>query len=435
MLIYSYFKNKIKKIPLRRFLFLLIILIFYKIGNFIPVPGINIFSFKKNIIFNGNFISIFNVFSGIIISNFSIFSLGIMPYISSSIFVQLLTLISTRVKLLKKEGEAGYYKIIKLTKYITIIFSFIQSFFVLLSLILKKNIILHPGFLFYVTLIISFVTGTSILMWISEQISEYGLGNGISIIIFCSIITSLHHIFNIFFFSISLNIKNFFFIFLFFLILLLLILIIVFIEKGQRKIYLNYINRQISNKIFYSKYIHLPLKLNISGVIPVIFSSTIITFPSILISWFLPIKSINFLIVFLKNLNFLLLPGKKMYVILHIFLIMLFCFLYSPIIFNSYEISENLKKNGTFIIGYRPGYHTSKYINNILMYLTFWGSLYISIIYLLPQILILFFNYSFYFSGTSLLIIVLVVIEFIEQIQCYIMDNKNNSLLKNFKYK
>ncbi|WP_339045060.1 preprotein translocase subunit SecY [Candidatus Zinderia endosymbiont of Aphrophora alni] len=426
--IYFFFKKKIKNFPLRRFLFLIIILFIYRIGNFIPIPGIriNFFKIKRNI-YRNNFISIINIFSGIKLSNFSMFSLGIMPYISSSILIQLLSLISPYIKSLKLEGELGNSKILKLTKYFTILFSFLQSLIVLLSLILKKNKILHLDFIFYITLIVTFTTSAVIIMWFSEQITKYGLGNGISIIIFVSIITGLSQIINNFFSLIFLK-KNFFLIVLIFIIL---VFIIVFFEKGQRKIYISYINKQINNKIYFNKSIYLPLKLNISGVIPVIFSSSIISLPSILINWFLFKKNIFFF--FFKKISFFLIPGKLLYIILHICLIIFFCFFYSSIIFNSYEIAENLKKNDALIIGLRPGNYTFNFINKILLQLTFLGSLYISLIYLLPQFLIYYFKFSFYFSGTSLLIIVLVAMDILEQIQCFIIDKENNSLFKNIK--
>ncbi|WP_422667390.1 preprotein translocase subunit SecY [Buchnera aphidicola] len=414
----------------QRIIFVLLALIIFRVGSFIPIPGIDT-TILSNVLHHhtGTIVEMFNMFSGGSLSRASIFALGIMPYISASIIIQLLTLVYPRLSEIKKEGESGRNKINQYTRYATLILAFFQSIGIATSLPSISgihNIIINPSFLFYLTAIISLVTGTIFLMWLGELITECGIGNGISIIIFIGIIAGLPS-------SISHTIEQtrqgnlHFLLFLSVLILIFsVIFLVVFIERGQRKITVHYAQRQKGRRIYSAQSTHLPLKVNMSGVIPAIFASSVVLFPVTIISWF----NISHQWYFFKLISFYLKPNQPIYLILYISAIIFFCFFYTGLAFNSRETADNLKKSGAFISGIRPGEQTAKYINKIILRLTLIGSLYISFICLIPEFMRNAMNVPFYFGGTSLLIVVVVIMDFITQIQTLIMSNQYESVLK-----
>ncbi|CAL4323734.1 Preprotein translocase subunit SecY [Buchnera aphidicola (Periphyllus testudinaceus)] len=424
-------KNSIKNFSeiKKRFLFLIFSLIVFRLGSFIPVPGIDTLSLSQ-LLKNqqGTFVEMLNMFSGGSLNRASIFSLGIMPYISSSIIIQLLTFIYPSWKELKKEGESGRIKINQYTKYLTVFLSIIQAIGISLSLPNipgMRQLIFHLDFYFYITAIISLVTGTIFLIWIGDLITEYGLGNGISVIIFSGIIANLPiaiaHTLE------DLKFKNLSFSMLFIIIFLIfsIIYMVVFIERSQRKITIYYSNRQQKNYLYSSHTAHLPLKINMSGVIPAIFSSTIVLFPVTIISWIRGsnLKSHVFLNFMYENLQ----PGKLIYIFLYTISIIFFCFFYTNLAFNSRETSDNLKKSGAFIKGIRPGENTSNYIKKIMFKLTFINSMYIVFICLIPDFMRFFMHVPFYFGGTSLLIVVVVIIDLLTQLQTLVVSNQYKS--------
>lgn len=414
----------------QRIIFVIISLIVFRIGSFIPIPGINTFVLSR--ILNeqqGSIFDMFNMFSGGALSRASIFSLGIMPYISSSIIIQLLTLIYPTLSEIKKEGELGRQKINQYTRYGTLILAIIQSIGVTTSLpnlIGVHSIIIHSDFSFYLTSMLSLVTGTMFLMWLGELITENGIGNGISIIIFIGIIAGLPS-------AISNTIEQtrkgdlsfLFFIFIL-LVIFLVVLLVVFIERGQRKIIVHYAQRQQGRRIYTAQSTHLPLKINMSGVMPAIFASSIVLFPATILSW----CTSNNEWTWLKKVLFYLQPNQPLYLILYISAIIFFCFFYTALVFNPRETADNLKKSGAFISGIRPGEQTAKYIYKIMIRLTLVGSFYITFICLIPEFMRSSMNVPFYFGGTSLLIVVVVIMDFISQIQTLIMSNQYESILK-----
>ncbi|WAI18870.1 MAG: preprotein translocase subunit SecY [Buchnera aphidicola (Brevicoryne brassicae)] len=414
----------------QRVIFLIIALIVFRIGSFIPIPGVDTTILSK--ILNeqkGTIVDMFNMFSGGALSRASIFSLGIMPYISASIIIQLLTLVHPTLAEIKKEGESGRHKINQYTRYATLILSLLQSIGIATSLpniLGMHTIIINPDFYFYLTAIVSLVTGTIFLMWLGELITECGIGNGISIIIFAGIIAGLPA-------AIGNTIEQtrqgnlHFLLFLFILILMFsVIFFVVFIERAQRKIIVNYAQRQRGRRIYTAQSTHLPLKINMSGVIPAIFASSIVLFPVTIISWF----KVSHKWEFLKTVSFCLQPNQPLYLILYISAIVFFCFFYTGLVFNPRETADNLKRSGAFIAGIRPGEQTAKYIHKIMLRLTFFGSLYITFICLMPEFMRSIMNVPFYFGGTSLLIVVVVIMDFISQIQTLMMSNQYDSILK-----
>jgi len=427
-------KNAVKNLSdiKKRILFLIFSLIIFRLGSFIPIPGIDIFSLSK-LLNNqqGTIVDMFNMFSGGALSRASIFSLGIMPYISSSIIIQLLTFIYPSWQNLKKEGEIGRIKINQYTKYLTLVISIIQATGISLSLPNLpgiRNVIFVLDSCFYITAIVSLVTGTIFLIWLGDLITENGIGNGISVIIFSGIVANLP--ISIIHTLDELRLGNLsFLIFLLTLIFIFVIIFfVVFIERSQRKIPIYYSNQQQKNKIYFSQTSHLPLKINMSGVIPAIFSSSIILFILTISSWFKEYnsKSLNFFNIIFNNLQ----PGKFIYIILYTFSIIFFCFFYTNLAFNSRETSDNLKKSGAFIQGIRPGENTSNYIQRIMFKLTCLNSLYIVFICLIPEFMRQAMHAPFYFGGTSLLIVVVVIMDFIVQIQTLLMSKKYKSSFK-----
>jgi preprotein translocase subunit SecY len=415
-----------------RLLFLVGALIVFRIGSFIPVPGIDpdvledLFKGQQ-----GGILGMFNMFSGGALSRFSVFALGIMPYISASIIMQLMTVVSPTLAALKKEGEAGRRKITQYTRYGTVVLATFQAIGISIALETQANLVIDPGFLFRITAVVSLVAGTMFLMWLGEQITERGLGNGISIIIFAGIVAGLPSAIGGMLeltqtgaFSIPLAL-------LIFVGALLVTAFVVFVERGQRKILVNYAKRQVGNKVYGGQSSHLPLKLNMAGVIPPIFASSIILFPATIAGMFGGSESLNWL----KDVGAALSPGQPIYVILYAAAIFFFCFFYTALVFNPRETADNLKKSGAFIPGYRPGEQTSRYIDKVMTRLTLVGAIYITLVCLIPEFLIVKWNVPFYFGGTSLLIIVVVSMDFMAQVQTYVMTHQYENLLKKANFK
>ena len=416
----------------RRFFFLIMALLVYRIGAHIPVPGIDPTQlaelFKQN---QGGMLGMFNMFSGGALSRFTIFALGIMPYISSSIIMQLMTVVYPPFEALKKEGEAGRRKITQYTRYATVFLAFFQAFGISVALESQPGLILDPGLLFRFVTISTLVTGTMFLMWMGEQITERGLGNGISMIIFAGIAAGLPSAIGGLFELVRTGSMNALTAIFIIALVVAVTFAVVFVERGQRKILVNYAKRQVGNKVYGGQSSHLPLKLNMSGVIPPIFASSIILFPATITSWFSSGDQLRWL----KDIAGTLSPGQPIYVMLYAAAIVFFCFFYTALVFNSKETAENLKKSGAFVPGIRPGDQTAKYIDKILMRLTLTGAIYVTLVCLLPEFLILKWNVPFYFGGTSLLIIVVVTMDFMAQVQAYIMSHQYESLLKKANFK
>ena len=416
----------------RRLIFLLLALIVYRIGTHIPVPGINPDQLTQ--LFNGQqggILSLFNMFSGGALSRFSIFALGIMPYISASIIMQLMSYVVPSMEALKKEGEAGRRKITQYTRYGTLGLAIFQSMGIALALESSAGLVNDPGIVFRVTAMVSLTAGTMFLMWLGEQITERGLGNGISIIIFAGIAAGLPSAIGGLLELVRTGAMSIIIALLIVVLVGLVTYFVVFVERGQRKILVNYARRQVGNKVYGGQSSHLPLKLNMAGVIPPIFASSIILLPSTVVSWFSAGESM----IWLKDISAALSPGQPIYVMLYAIAIIFFCFFYTALVFNSRETADNLKKSGGFIPGIRPGDQTARFIDKILLRLTFAGAIYITFVCLLPEFLILKYNVPFYFGGTSLLIIVVVTMDFMAQVQNYLMSQQYESLLKKANFK
>jgi preprotein translocase subunit SecY len=416
----------------RRLLFLLGALIVYRIGTFMPVPGIDPLVLEQLFQSQSNgILGMFNMFSGGALSRFSVFALGIMPYISASIIVQLMTTVSPQLKELKKEGEAGRRKITQYTRYGTLFLAVFQALGIAIALEAQKDLVLDPGLTFRLITVVTLTAGTMFLMWLGEQITERGLGNGISIIIFAGIAAGLPaavggtiELTRTGEFSIPL-------VLMLFVAILLVTALVVFVERGQRKILVNYAKRQVGKMVVGGQSSHLPLKLNMAGVIPPIFASSIILFPATLAGWFATGDSMSWL----KNIASTLSPGQPVYVLLYALAIIFFCFFYTALVFDSKDTADNLKKSGAFVPGIRPGEQTARYIDKILTRLTLVGAIYITLVCLLPEFLILKWNVPFYFGGTSLLIIVVVTMDFMAQVQAYVMSHQYEGLLKKANFK
>jgi len=416
----------------RRLVFLLLALVVYRLGAHIPVPGIDpaqlqqLFSGRQ-----GGILSLFNMFSGGALSRFTVFALGIMPYISASIIMQLLGYVVPTFEQLKKEGESGRRKITQYTRYGTLGLALFQSMGIALALESSAGLVVTPGFGFRVTAMVSLTSGTMFLMWLGEQITERGLGNGISILIFSGIAAGLPNSIGGLLELVRTGAMSI-------IVALFVVLVVggvtyfvVFVERGQRKILVNYARRQVGNKVYGGQSSHLPLKLNMSGVIPPIFASSIILLPTTVVSWFSTGDGMRWL----KDIASALSPGQPIYVLLYAAAIVFFCFFYTALVFNSRETADNLKKSGAFIPGIRPGDQTAKYIDKILIRLTLAGAVYITFVCLLPEFLILKYNVPFYFGGTSLMIIVVVTMDFMAQVQNYLMSQQYESLLKKANFK
>ncbi len=416
----------------RRLVFLLLALVVYRVGAHIPVPGINPDQLQE--LFKGQqggILSLFNMFSGGALSRFTVFALGIMPYISASIIMQLMTYVLPAFEQLKKEGEAGRRKITQYTRYGTLGLALFQSLGIAMALESSAGLVIAPGIGFRMTAVVTLTAGTMFLMWLGEQITERGLGNGISIIIFGGIAAGLPSAIGGLLELVRTGAMSII-VALFIVVLVALVTyFVVFVERGQRKILVNYARRQVGNKVYGGQSSHLPLKLNMAGVIPPIFASSIILLPATVVSWFSSGESM----LWLKDIAGSLTPGQPIYVMLYASAIVFFCFFYTALVFNSRETADNLKKSGAFIPGIRPGDQTARHIDKILLRLTMAGAIYITFVCLLPEFLVLKYNVPFYFGGTSLLIIVVVTMDFMAQVQNYLMSQQYDSLLKKANFK
>ncbi len=415
-----------------RLWFVLGALVVYRLGAHIPVPGIDPAVLKQ--LFDSQsdgILGMFNMFSGGALSRFTVFALGIMPYISASIIMQLATVVSPKLEQLKKEGEAGRRTITKYTRYGTVLLATFQGLGIAIALEGQAGLVLDPGMAFRLTAVVTLVSGTMFLMWLGEQITERGIGNGISIIIFAGIVAGLPSAIGG---TLELARTGAFSIPLVVFLLVAIILVtalVVFVERGQRKITVNYAKRQVGNKVYGGQTTHLPLKLNMAGVIPPIFASSIILFPATLAGWFGSSEKLYWL----KDMSDLLAPGQPIYILFFAAAIMFFCFFYTALVFNPKETADNLKKSGAFVPGIRPGEQTASYIDKIMGRLTLIGAIYITLVCLLPEFLRLKFNTPFYFGGTSLLIIVVVTMDFMTQVQSHLMSHQYEGLLKKANFK
>jgi len=413
----------------QRLLFLLGALIVYRVGTFIPVPGVNpaalaaLFDQQQ-----GTILDMFNMFSGGALSRASLFALGIMPYISASIIIQLMTAVIPKLEQLKKEGESGRRKITQYTRYGTLVLATFQAIGISVALQGQFGeglvVTTGPGFVF--TAAVSLVTGTMFLMWLGEQITERGLGNGISMIIFAGIVAGLPAAFGSVVELVSNGEMNALFALFLFLLAIAVTGFVVFVERGQRRITVNYAKRQQGRKMYAAQSSHLPLKLNMAGVIPPIFASSIILFPTTLAQWAGNNEGMRWLQDIVGKLS----PGEPIYVAMYAAAIIFFCFFYTALVFNSKDTADNLKRSGAFIPGIRPGEQTARYIDQVMSRLTLAGAMYITLVCLMPEFLIVGWNVPFYFGGTSLLIVVVVVMDFMAQVQAHVMSNQYEGLMK-----
>ena len=416
----------------RRLWFLLGALIVYRIGTHIPVPGINASVLDE--LFRGQqgrILGLLNVFSGGALQRFSIFALGIMPYISASIIMQLCTVVVPSLEALKKEGEAGRRKITQYTRYATLGLAFFQAISISLALEAQPGLVLEPGYTFRLLSSVTLVTGTMFLMWLGEQITERGLGNGISLIIFAGIAAGLPRAIGQTLEQGRTGAYSWILILGIAVLVVAVTAFVVFVERAQRKILVNYAKRQVGNKVYQGQSSHLPLKLNMAGVIPPIFASSIILFPATLAQWFGAGEGT----IWLRDIAAALGPGQPVHEILYAAAIIFFCFFYTALQYNPKETADNLKKSGAFIPGYRPGDQTARYLEKITMRLTLIGSIYLVIVCFIPNFLIAWKNVPFYFGGTSLLIIVVVTMDFMTQVQAYMMSQQYESLLRKANFK
>ncbi len=410
----------------QRLLFVVLALLVYRIGTFIPVPGVNpqaLLQFMNSQ--QGTIVDVFNLFTGGALERFSLFALGVMPYISASIIIQLMSSAVPHLQQLKKEGSAGRQKITQYTRNFTVLLAGVQAGGVAFALQGQSTVVISPGYGFIFTAMVTLTAGTIFLMWLGEQITERGVGNGISLIIFAGIVAGLPRaiagtleLVN----TGQLSIPGTLMIIA---LVLAVIYFVVRVERGQRRITVNYAQRQ-GRVAYQNQSTHLPLKVNMSGVIPAIFASSIVIFPSTLATWFSSSKSLSFL----TDVSAALTPGNLAYTLLYSALIIFFCFFYTAMVFNSRETADNLKKSGAFIPGIRPGKQTADYIDNVLTRLTMVGAVYLVAVCLLPDILRVVWSVPFYFGGTSVLIVVVVIMDFIAQVQAHLISHQYDSLMK-----
>ncbi len=420
----------------RRFLFLIGALIVFRIGSFIPVPGIDQNELAS--LFNqqrGGILDMFNMFSGGALERFSIFALGIMPYISASIIMQLMTVASPTLEALKKEGEAGRRKITQYTRYGTAGLALFQSMAIAVGLESQRGLVIDPGLVFRLTAMVTLTTGTMFLMWLGEQITERGIGNGISLLIFAGIAAGFPQAVGGTLELVRTGAMSIPVVLFIGVLVVGVTAFVCFVERGQRKILVNYAKRQVGRKVYGGQSSHLPLKLNMAGVIPPIFASSIILFPATIVGWFGEGTSTSTGVTWLKNVAATLHPGEPVYTLLYASAIIFFCFFYTALVFNPKETADNLKKSGAFVPGIRPGDQTARYIEKITLRLTLVGAVYVTLVCLLPEFLIVWKKVPFYFGGTSLLIIVVVTMDFMSQVQAYIMSHQYESLLKKANFK
>ena len=415
----------------QRLLFVLGALVVYRIGTHIPVPGIDPVAlaemFKQT---QGSIVDLFNMFSGGALERFSVLALGVMPYISASIIMQLMTTVVPSLEQLKKEGESGRRKITQYTRYGTVVLAIFQGLGIAIALEGQRAggvpVVIEPGIGFKLVTVVTLVTGTMFIMWLGEQVTERGIGNGISLIIFAGIVAGLPRAIGG---TLELARTGAFqapFVIVLFIIAVAVTGFVVFMERGQRRITVNYAKRQMGRQMYAAQTSHLPFKINMAGVIPPIFASSLILFPATLGSWFGQSESMGWL----KDIATTLSPGQPVYVLVYASAIIFFCFFYTALMFNPKETAENLKKSGAFVPGIRPGEQTAKYIDGVMSRLTLAGALYVTLVCLLPEFLIVKWNVPFYFGGTSLLIIVVVCMDFMAQVQSHLMSHQYESLLK-----
>ena len=420
----------------QRLVFLVLALLVFRLGAHIPVPGIDpdqlaqLFSGQKD-----GILGMFNLFSGGALSRFTVFALGIMPYISASIIMQLMTIVVPSLESLKKEGQSGQRKITQYTRYGTVFLATFQALGISVALQAQPGLVINPGLMFELNTVVTLVTGTMFLMWLGEQITERGLGNGISIIIFGGIVSGLPNALASLLELVRTGSMNILSAMLIVVIVIAVTYFVVFVERGQRRILVNYAKRQVGNKVYGGQSSYFPLKLNMAGVIPPIFASSIILFPATIAGWFTSGEPTNVFSRIIKDLAATLAPGQPVYTILYAAAIIFFCFFYTALVFNSRETAENLKKSGAFVPGIRPGDQTGRYIDKILVRLTLAGAIYMVLVCLLPEFLVLKYNVPFYFGGTSLLIIVVVAMDFMAQVQSFVMQQQYGSLMKNANFK
>jgi preprotein translocase subunit SecY len=416
----------------RRAIFLVLALVVYRLGTHIPVPLIDPDQFRQAFASQqGGILGLLNMFSGGALSRFSIFSIGIMPYISASIIMQMLTYVLPSLEALRKEGESGRRKVTQYTRYATVGLATVQSYLAILAIESVPNLAIDPGLLFRFIGVVSLVTGCMFLMWLGEQITERGLGNGISIVIFSGIVAGLPSAMGRLFELVTNGALGYLAFFAIALLIVGVTAAVVFVERGQRRILVNYAKRQVGNKVFGGQSSYLPLKLNMSGVIPPIFASSIVLFPATIAGWFTTGDGTRWI----RDLAASLAHGQPLYLILYASLIVFFCFFYTALVFNSKEQADNLKKSGAFVPGIRPGDQTARYIDKILLRLTLAGAIYITAVCLVPEFLYLRWSVPFYFGGTSLLIVVVVTMDFMAQVQAYLMTHQYESLLKKANFR
>ncbi|KES10469.1 Preprotein translocase subunit SecY [Snodgrassella alvi SCGC AB-598-O02] len=409
-----------------RLLFLLGALVVFRIGSHIPVPGVDGAALTKLYeSAGGGILNMLNMFSGGSLQRFSIFAIGVMPYISASIIVQLASEIIPSLKALKKEGEAGRRTITKYTRYGTVLLATLQSFGAA-AFVYQQNVVVVNQYEFYLSTMVSLVTGTMFLMWLGEQITERGIGNGISLIITAGIASSLPAGVGRLLTLTSQGSISYLMAVALIVGALALIYAVVYIESAQRKVPVQYAKRQVGNRIMQAQNSHMPFKLNMAGVIPPIFASSIILFPSTLLSWFGSANQDGWL----QKLATLLQHGQPIYILLFAATIIFFCYFYTALVFSPREMAENLKKSGAFVPGIRPGEQTSRYLEKVVLRLTFWGAIYIAIVCLIPEVLTSAMNVPFYLGGTSLLILVVVTMDFKTQIASYVMSSQYEHLMK-----
>lgn len=414
-----------------RLLFVLGAFVVFRVGAHIPVPGIDpkalAIMFEQQ---GGSILDMFNMFSGGALSRLSLFALGIMPYISASIIMQLMTVVIPSFEQMKKEGEAGRRKISQYTRYGAVVLATFQAIGISVALQNQTagglHVVINSGYSFIAITAVTLVTGTIFLMWLGEQVTERGLGNGISLIIFAGIVSGLPGAIGGTLQLARTGEMNGGFIILLFLLAVAVTALVVFVERGQRRVLINYPKRQEGRRVVAAQSSFLPLKINMAGVIPPIFASSIILFPATIAGWFGDAKGFSWL----RDVSTMLSPGQPVYVLCYALAIIFFCFFYTALVFNSKETAENLKKSGAFLPGIRPGQQTSAYIDKVMTRLTLIGAFYITIVCLLPEFLIVYWNVPFYFGGTSLLIIVVVVMDFIAQMQTHMMSQQYDGLMK-----
>ena len=416
----------------RRAVFLVLALVVYRIGTHIPVPLINPDEFHRFFESQqGGIFGLLNMFAGGALGRFSIFSIGIMPYISASIILQMMTYVLPSLEALRKEGESGRRKVTQYTRYATVGVATIQSWMAIKAIESVPNLVTQPGFAFEFIGVVSLVTGCLFLMWLGEQITERGLGNGISIIIFSGIAAGLPSAIGRLFELVRTGALGYLPFFAIVALVMAVTAFVVFVERGQRRIVVNYAKRQVGNRVYGGQSSYLPLKLNMSGVIPPIFASSIVLFPATVASWFTSGDATRWI----RDLAAALQHGQPLYLLLYAGLIVFFCFFYTALVFNSKEQAENLKKSGAFVPGIRPGDQTARHIDKILLRLTLIGALYITLVCLVPEFLYLRWSVPFYFGGTSLLIVVVVTMDFMAQVQAYLMTHQYESLLKKANFR